>query len=339
YACYVLALAGQPYKSTMLYFKNNALDKLRAFSKYQLAGAFALAGDLQTARSLLPRTVVAIEDEQTETGRNFNSSIRNQAIMLDILAEVDEKHPMVPILVENLTKAASKYGRWYSTQENAYAFLALGKILRKQRDSNYTGTVTIAGELYSKFNTEAQNFASKDCSGKDVSLTITGSGTCYFYWRVDGIPAKLTIDEYDHDLMVRRRYLDENGNPINYSLFRQGDMVIAEISVQALHESLENVAIVDVLPAGFEIENPRLQSRQGIDWIGQKAYRPMYMDIRDDRMILYGDFRYGQTSKFYYGLRAVTRGNFTLPPIRAEAMYAPSKASVASSGKVVIGGL
>jgi len=103
-------------------------------------------------------------------------------------------------------------------------------------------------------------------------------------------------------------------------------MVIAEISVKALHESLENVVIVDMLPAGFEIENPRLQSRKGIDWIGEKAYKPMYMDIRDDRMIFFGNFRYGQTAKFYYGLRAVTQGNFILPPILAEAMYAPSKA-------------
>ena len=91
-----------------------------------------------------------------------------------------------------------------------------------------------------------------------------------------------------------------------------------------------------MLPAGFEIENPRLQSRKGVAWIGRKAYQPMYMDIRDDRMIIFGNFRLGQTRKFYYGLRAVTAGNFILPPIRGEAMYAPSKASVASSGKIVI---
>ena len=340
YACYVLALAGRPDKSTMLYLKNNALDKLRDYSKYQLAGAFALSGDLQTARSLLPKTVVPLKKEKKrETGRNFNSSVRAQAIMLDILAEVDDKHPMVPILVETVTDAASKTGRWYTTQENAYAFLALGKILRKQADMNYTGTVTIDGELYSKFDTENQNFPGKDWDGKEVSIEIAGKGTCYYYWRAEGIPSELTIDEYDHDLMVRRRYLDENGNAVNYSTFHQGDMVIAEISVKALHGSLENVVIVDMLPAGFEIENPRLQSRKGIDWIGEKAYKPMYMDIRDDRMILFGNFRYGQTAKFYYGLRAVTQGNFILPPILAEAMYAPSKASVASSGKVVVGGL
>ena len=71
---------------------------------------------------------------------------------------------------------------------------------------------------------------------------------------------------------------------------RQGDMVIAEITVKALGESIDNVAIVDMLPAAFEIENPRLQSRKGITWIGDRAYHPLYMDIRDDRMVLYGNF-------------------------------------------------
>ncbi|MFQ5602658.1 MAG: MG2 domain-containing protein [bacterium] len=339
YACYVLALAGKPDKSTMLYLKNSLLDKLNHYSKFQLAGAFALTGDLQTALTMLPKSVISVKTEKRETGRNFNSPVRSQAIMLDVLAEVDEKHPMVPVLVENLINAAAKRGRWYSTQENAFAFLALGKIMSKQPDANYTGSVDIDGEVYSTFDTDNKILSGKDWAGKNVTVTIKGTGACYYYWRVDGIPAKLTIDEYDNDLMVRRRYLDENGNAIHYNNFQQGEMVIAEISVKALNESLQNVAIVDMLPAGLEIENPRLQSRKGIDWIGNRAYRPMYMDIRDDRLILYGDFRFGQSVKFYYGLRAVTQGSFILPPIRAEAMYAPDKASVASSGSITVNSL
>lgn len=342
YACYVLALAGKPDKSTMLYLKNNAQRPEASqwdYSQYQLAGAFALSGDLQTARSLLPKTVVAVKEEKSESGGNFNSSVRNQAIMLDILAEVDDGHPMVPVLVENLTRAASKFGRWYTTQENAFAFLALGKILRKKGErGNYTGTISIAGKEFSKFTAENQSFAAKDWAGKDVSIEIKGTGMCYYYWRADGISSKLTIDEYDHDLMVRRRYLDEHGNAINYTTFKQGEPLIAEITIKPLTESLDNVAIVDLLPAGFEIENPRLQSRKGIDWIDKDAYTPLYIDIRDDRMILYGNFQHGRTAKFYYGLRAVTQGTFILPPIRAEAMYASMKASVASSGRVVISG-
>jgi len=336
YACYVLALAGKADKSTMLYFKNNVLDKLSDYSQYQLAGAFALSGDLQTARSLLPKSVAPVERDQRESGRNFNSSIRAKAIMLDILAEIDPNHPSIPVLVEQITNSATKTGRWYTTQENAYAFLALGKILKKQSGANYAGTATIDGKLYTKFDTQNFNFSDKNWQGKQVKIEIQGEGTCYFSWRADGIPSTMSIAETDNDLMARRHYLNEQGTPVDYTSFKQGDMVIAKITIKAPNESLENVAIVDMLPAGFEIENPRLQSRKGIDWIGKRAYRPMYMDIRDDRLILYGNFRYGKEEVFYYGLRAVTEGSFILPPIQAEAMYAPMKSSVASSGKVVV---
>jgi uncharacterized protein YfaS (alpha-2-macroglobulin family) len=337
YGCYVLALAGKPDKSMMFYLKNNARDKLGDYSQYQLAGAFALAGDLATARSLLPKSLPPAAKEEYETGGNFNSSTRSQAIVLDVLAEVEPTSPLVPRLVESLTKAAGKFGRWHTTQENAYAFLALGKILKKQVEADYTGTVSIAGKPLGPFAGKDESFGAKDWAGKQVALEIKGKGTCYYYWRAEGIPSKLQIDEYDNDLRVRRRYLDRGGNPMDYGSFRQGDLLVAEITIDALTEDLENVAIVDMLPAGFEIENPRLQSRAGIDWIGDENYKPLYMDIRDDRLVLFGHFRHNVAAKFYYGLSAVTQGKFILPPIRAEAMYAPSKASVASSGRVVVG--
>ncbi len=337
YACYVLSLAGKPERNTMLYFKNNLLDLLPEYSQYQLAGAFALAGDLSTARSLLPETVTPIENkEDRETGRNFNSPIRAKAIMLDVLAEVDHTNPSVPNLVEMLADAASERSRWGTTQENAFAFLALGKIMKKQSMGKFTGTLTIENDVYEKFETGDYHFTNKDWAGKKVALNIEGEGTCYYSWRAEGIPAGLHVDEYDHDLQVRRHYLNEEGIPINYNEFKQGDLVIAKITVQALYGSLDNVAIVDMLPAGLEIENPRLQSRKGVDWISDKNYQPTYLDIRDDRLILFGDFERGKEETFYYGLRAVTQGTFVLPPIRAESMYNPVKASVASSGKIEV---
>lgn len=337
YACYVLALADKADKSTMLYLKNNRLDKLSAYSQYQLAGSFGLSGDSQAARSLLPKRIELVDEKKSrETGHNFNSPVRAHAIMLDVLAETDPFHPSIPSLVENLSAAAADIGRWYTTQENAFAFLALGKIMKKQEKGDFTGQIYIDGDLLSNFSTESQTFSDKGWAGKQVRIEIEGQGTCFYSWRADGIPSTLRIDEYDNDLQVRRFYLNEQGIPITGKKFKQGDIVIAKITVKALTESLDNVAIVDMLPAGLEIENPRLQSRRGVQWIKRNVYQPQYMDIRDDRMILYGNFQIGREETFYYGLRAITEGTFILPPIRAEAMYAPMKASVASSGKVVV---
>ncbi len=337
YANYVLALAGKADRSTLAYLRNSAVERLEVYSQYQLAGALALSGDVAGARTLLPQTLAPADSaRRQESGGDFDSPIRAQAIMLDVLTEIDPSSPNVIKLVGSLTKAANSEGRWYTTQENAFALLAMGKVFAKQASSNYTGTVKVDGATVGTLTSENHDFRAKNWGGKNVEISINGTGTAYFFWRADGLPATQRVDEYDHDIQVRRRYLDENGNAIRYDGIRQGDMIIAEISVRALTEAVQNVAIADLLPAGFEIENPRLQSRRGIGWIGDKMYQPRYMDIRDDRMVIYGDFQVNKEEKFYYGIRVVSAGTFVVPPVRAEAMYAPMISSVASSGKVVV---
>ena len=337
YACYVLAAAGEPEKGVMHYLKNNLLSNLNDYSQFRLAGAFALSGELETALSMLPISVSSQNGGNRETGTNFDSPVRSQAIILDVLAEVNENHPSIPMLVSNLSEAASQRKRWGTTQENAFAFLALGKILKKKMDGNYTGKVTVNGEHLTNFDSAMPSIrlANTDWDGAQVKIAIEGEGSCYYYWSTFGIRRDSFIEEYDRDLEVRRRYLNEDG--ISYDEeFQHGDLVIAEITVKALTSNLENVVVVDMLPAGFEIENARLASRAGIPWLKTQDFKPDYVDIRDDRLIFFGAFPRQRERKFHYALRAVTRGTFTLPPVSAEAMYDPAKSSVAGSGKLKI---
>jgi uncharacterized protein YfaS (alpha-2-macroglobulin family) len=255
--------------------------------------------------------------------------------MLDALAEVDPDHPSVPRLVKSLADDAAKNNRWYTTQDNAFAFLALGKIMRKQPAGEYRGEAKIDGVSLGNFDQKDKKFDGKDWGGKEISLSIDGTGTCYYYWKAFGVPISPDIKEFDQELMVRRRYLDKDGKAINYDQVRQGDMVVSEITIKALAENLDNVIVADLLPAGFEIENPRLESRAGIAWI-KNTTRPDYMDIRDDRMLLFVTLPRNEQKKFYYALRAVTVGDFILPPVAAEAMYDPAKSSVANSGSVKV---
>ena len=60
------------------------------------------------------------------------------------------------------------------------------------------------------------------------------------------------------------------------------------------------------------------------------------MDIRDDRLLLFTSLRKAGTYQFYYALRAVTCGEFFLPPIKAECIYDPEIQSVAGSGSFTV---
>ena len=52
--------------------------------------------------------------------------------------------------------------------------------------------------------------------------------------------------------------------------------------------------------------------------------QPRYMDLRDDRILLFTDLPADSWQTFYTLVRAVAPGQFRLPPVQAEAMYNPA---------------
>ena len=90
------------------------------------------------------------------------------------------------------------------------------------------------------------------------------------------------MKESDNYLKVRKHFFDRYGNPIVGNTFKQNELVIVEISLEkSFSNDIENVVITDLLPAGFEIENPRTKDIPGMDWI-KEAATPTALDVRDD---------------------------------------------------------
>jgi uncharacterized protein YfaS (alpha-2-macroglobulin family) len=114
--------------------------------------------------------------------------------------------------------------------------------------------------------------------------------------------------------------------------------VITELTVKALFGEgrVDNVAVVDLLPAGLEIENPRLlNAGAALEWMKGRT-NPEHIDVRDDRILFFGSVWSNQESKYYYASRAVTRGTFTLPHAFVEAMYDPSFQAYAGAGTLTV---
>lgn len=336
YACYVLALAQEANKSGMMFLKAYKLKELPLFSRFHLAGAFAYAGDIKTAMSILPTEAHPQKGKTRETGGNLYSSIRENAIMLDILIEIFPESPAIPILINSLFSDTDKrLGRWYTTQENAFALLALGKAFKRFKKADFTGIIKADNKIFKEFTEQGLIIENKGLIGKRIDVSISGEGNCYYYWQVYGIKKGQTYPEYEKGIEIKRIYLDRNGKDIDLNRLRQGEIIVAKITAKAQQKNLDNIIICDMLPAGLEIENPRLESRATIPWVEQQA-RADYMDIRDDRMLLYTSLNLDNWSTFYYTLRVVNQGEFILSPVLAECMYDPNYIAIKSSGMVKV---
>jgi uncharacterized protein YfaS (alpha-2-macroglobulin family) len=89
------------------------------------------------------------------------------------------------------------------------------------------------------------------------------------------------------------------------------------------------VALVDALPGGFEVENPRLANttvEEDEPGTLPRLY-PDRVEFLDDRVVVFGTAPQ-QIAVLRYHLRAVALGTFERAPVQVEAMYEPEVSSI-----------
>ena len=108
-------------------------------------------------------------------------------------------------------------------------------------------------------------------------------------------------------------------------------MLVVRLTVQA-DQAMPEALVTDLLPAGLEAENPNLADPA--QWAGVEidgvslaaragAAQLRHEEYRDDRYVAALRLDAGQTARLFYLARAVTPGEYTVPPPQAEDMYQP----------------
>jgi len=307
YSAYVLALADMAPVSTMNYYKSLS-SELSSEGRYLLASAYMLAGDVKSFRSVLPNAF-GNQKAINEFGGSYSSYLRDRSIALNALLEADPNNPQIIELLKSIS-VEMKNARYYSTQETAFALLAIGKHARKTKLTDITAQISVEGKLIGEYKNKDIQLPA-EFNNKSVTITAKGQGTLYYYYEMSGIKLTPVIADEDNYLKVRRRFLDRNGNLITSNSFDQNDLVVVEITAQTqTGMTIENVAITDLLPACFEIENSRLVAEREMEFT-KKRSTPEYTDIRDDRISFFTTLN-GNVKTFYYTVRAVSKGTFVI---------------------------
>ncbi len=192
YSLYVLAMAGEKQVPTMNYYKART-DQLSLDGKYLLAAAYALAGDRNKYKEILPEEFKG-ERSNPSFGGSFYSYVRDEAIALNTLLEIDPDNPQIGAMARHVSDYLIKK-RYLNTQERAFGFLAMGKIARIAAESNVSATVRSGGTNVGQCSNNTITLTTGELKGTNIEISVQGDGKLYYFWEAEGISASGNISK------------------------------------------------------------------------------------------------------------------------------------------------
>ncbi len=285
-------------------------------------------------------------------------SVRDTSLLLSLLSRVDAKHPLIPKMATWLVGARTR-GTWGNTLESGEALDALVQVAStteaqapKLATVITLGTKTLVDQSFNGRSLEVRSSSTpiKDAAaaGKDFVVKAIGTGSLNWSARLRyAVPAQrlLAIDqgftiERSYALFdpVAARAAEGATKPTGRSSasatsFAAGDLVRVTLRVSSPQQR-SNVAIEDLLPAGFEALNAQLtttssEELRGEDSDGEPSTAPRspwqagvdHTEIRDDRVLLFATWLEPGSFVYTYVARATAPGTFVAPPAQVEEMY------------------
>jgi uncharacterized protein YfaS (alpha-2-macroglobulin family) len=138
---------------------------------------------------------------------------------------------------------------------------------------------------------------------------------------------------------ITRTYYTLDGEEANITEARQNERYVVVLSVTEADDWPAQLLVTDLLPAGFEIDNPSLvdsASLANFDWVGETE--AAHLEFRSDRFVAALDRQSGDNSEITlaYVVRAVSPGTFELPAASVEDMYRPQLSARTAAGSMSV---
>lgn len=269
---------------------------------------------------------------------DYGGSLRDLALMVYLLEKQDINVAGRAELVFKLADAAA--GRDYLSTQERLALFKAGVALSNAKGKNWSGELLVGSATKALHMSEAfQRMYSGTELVDGFEFTSTHSEKLFAQLAVSGYPNKAP-EPGDSGIWVERDYYDVDGNLLARSgdegrrslpALETGSLVVVHLRVNAKRR-IPDALLVDLLPAGFELENQNLKHAVKLDklMIDGKSFDELqrnvvlkHQEYRDDRYVAAFDLReWGHTDLFYLA-RVVTPGTYTVPSAYVEDMYRP----------------
>ncbi len=330
YALYVLARNKQASAGDLRYYADTQLALFSSpIARAQLAASIALYGDHERANRTFGSAFSLAKTTWQPNAKRYvyGSTLRDAAAMLALASESKPE----PSNVNGMRQLVSKIknaDRYTNTQEQAWLVLAARAGL-KLDDAI---TLEVDGQSHQgsfSRRIEGSNLALQplrvsNTSGQELQANVT----------TIAVPEQ-PLPAGGNGFEISRTYYRLDGSEANVSEVRQNERFIVVIKAKQLQDIASRIIITDLLPAGFEIDNPRIVSSadlKNFKWLSPTT--TAHSEFRSDRFVAAFNRRKRGKTNFTvaYQVRAVTPGIYTHPAVTIEDMYRPENSARSSTG-------
>ncbi len=282
------------------------------------------------------------------------STTKNTAMALDALAILRPDSPLAVKAARWLME--NRWGRgWMSTQATAFTVLALTDYIVGSGElwADYDWEITLDSpeQVIARGSVDASNVTERiDPIIITGDLLTPGEHTAYFRKVGQGTLFYTLVSQL---ALYHEGFADASAEGFGIRLTRAytpiegrsdadgwnvGDVVNVRLTLETT-DALHYMLIEDMLPAGLEALNERLEtettrvpdSRIPWRWWGYER-----KEIRDEKVTFFDTYLPPGTHSFDYAARAVTPGIFSARPAEAYAMYRPEVWGRSASDQVAI---
>ncbi|ASQ45894.1 alpha-2-macroglobulin family protein [Legionella clemsonensis] len=285
---------------------------------YQLLKSFAEANELIAKYKV---------QTQTDYPTDFHdSNIANAQYLYLIARHFPERLPqMGKQLVMQLVKAINSDE--INTILSGYTSLALSAYGQAApvEDGSFTISAVLNDNTQNILATSDKSYAEAKVDDEVRQITLSNPNQLTYFYQLtqSGFDKQSPEKAISKGLEVYREYRDMNGNVV--TSVPLGGEIEVHIQVRALdNRSFYNVAIIDLLPGGFEVFRDSVNS-ENTD----------YADAREDRVVFFTSVD-PTTKEIVYRIKATNAGNYQVPAVVAESMYDPSVKANGTAGVIEV---
>ncbi|MGA5657125.1 MG2 domain-containing protein [Rahnella contaminans] len=283
-------------------------------------------------------------DKAWWTQSYFDPLVQDATRLYLITRHFPEKVSAIPPQVlENMVKALKE--ERYTTYSSAMSILALESYSAEVAAQATAPDALKITQISKTKNVEPQLISS--VQGLFAKANFTADAKALRVENGNDAPAWYVVTQAGFDLAapkkaisrgleITRDYTDEQGKPVTQITLGQKINVHLKIRANS-KEGQDNLAIVDLLPGGFEVvqqsapepesdsSDESSDAEASASWQSPLAasgstWAPDYSDIREDRVVIYGSAS-TDVQEFVYQIKATNTGSFIIPPAYGEAMY------------------